>query len=466
MSEKELMIKILDTFVQVSEQKGSGSAARKRNMVSGLNSEIKENGGGLSDLFEFVLRVSLDGMWVTHINSVKISKENALEDTTDTFVHLVGDLMSVRAVNNELRSRVESYVNSYPLEYREMIGKVITKRMNIGVGVKEVNKALGFVLIPDVEIMKAESDVKIIKKWFDSGEEVFAELKYDGIRGFAEMKPEGVVSIKSYNMSEMNIDFTPHIREQLNKLNEVWQAKVGVPHYFFDFEITGKERRTVSGEVGKLIKETAEVGCDKNWMYNLFDAHPWGLFDGETGKTQYGKRRHILEAVYNGAGGELPNVIVGERWPVHDFVGLTELFKEVLEKGEEGLVVKNGSGVYEMKRSSNWVKMKAERDCDLLIVGWFAGAPGTKREKSIGGFNCQSSDGMLQVSVGSGFTDKMLDEIMDNGPDSYIGKIAKVKYNEVIRKKDSEVRSLFLPRFIEIRTDKHDANTLEYIVNR
>jgi DNA ligase-1 len=110
--------------------------------------------------------------------------------------------------------------------------------------------------------------------------------------------------------------------------------------------------------------------------------------------------------------------------------------------------------------------MKAERDCDLRIVGWYAGLEGTKRAESIGGFNLQTDDGMLQVQVGSGFKDKVLDEIMANGPDSYIGKIAKVKFNEVISKKDSDIKSLFLPRFIEIRVDKQEPNTLEYIVNR
>jgi hypothetical protein len=467
MNEKELMIQIMDTFVQISNTKGAGSAAKKRNLVLDMNNVAKAQPGELGGLFEFVLRVSLNSMWVTHINTTKIHDTDDLTETDTTFVSLIGKLMAVRAVNNELRAEVEAYVNSYPKEYREMIGKVITKRVNIGIGVKEVNKALGFVLIPDVEIMKADSDIKTVVKWFANGEDVFGELKYDGIRGFAEMKEGvGLVSIKSYNMSEMDIDMTPHIREQLNKMHEVWMEKVGVPHYFFDFEITGKERRTVSGEVGKLIKGTAKEGCDENWMYNIFDVHPWDVFDGAVSKTPYSKRRHILEGVRNGTQGELPNVVIGERWQVHNFADLQNLFKRMLEEGQEGLVVKCGSGVYEMKRSSNWIKMKAEKDCDLLISGWFAGAEGTKRAASIGGFNCQTADGMLQVSIGSGFKDKDLEEIMANGPDSYIGKIVKVKYNEVIKKKDSDIRSLFLPRFCEIRTDKVEPNTLEYILNR
>lgn len=466
MNEKDLMIQILDCFIQVSETKGNGSATAKRNIIGTMNMIAKGAEQPMSDLFDFVLRVSLDGMWVTHISTIAISDSEEIGQNDITFFDLIGQLMAVRAVNNELRDKASAYVNSYPKQYREMIGKIITKRMNIGVGVKEVNKALGRVLIPDVEIMKAEDDVKIIKKWFESGEEVWAEMKYDGIRGFAEMDAKGVKSIKTYNMSELDIDYMTNITEQLNRIHPVWIHYIHEPHYFFDFEITGKERQTVSGEVNKLIKGTAEKGCDKNWVANIFDVHTWVVFDGHKSEVPYTKRRKILEGCVERTEGELPNILVAERWQVHTFEDLMKLFNQVLEQGCEGLVVKVGSGVYEMKRSSNWVKMKAVKECDLIITGWFKGESGTKRESTIGGFNCQSSDGMVVVSVGSGFKDKDLEEIMKAGPDAYIGKIAKIKYNAVISKKDSEIRSLFLPRFCGVRIDKNYANDLNYILNK
>ena len=461
MKEKEVMHVILDSFISISRMSGAGSAANKRNEVKNTETLVSGLGEPLSGLYRFVLRTGLDPMWVTHINAIAVSDSEEMVDTDNSFQELVGKLLSVRAVNNDLREQVARYVNSYPKQYREMLVKVLTKGMNIGLGVREVNKALGEVLILDIEIMKAESDVNIVKKWFQEGKEVWAELKYDGIRGFAEMVANGVKSIKTYNMSELDIDVMTNIRDQLNKMHPVWVHYIKEPHYFFDFEITGKERRTVSGEVGSLIKGKAKPGCDENWLANIFDVHTWDIFDGYESNVPYTKRRFILEGVRERTIGDLPNIRISRRWKVENFGEVSALFAQVLSEGEEGLVLKCGDGVYELKRSSNWVKMKAERECDLMVVGWFPGEG--RRAESIGGFTCQSSEGGLVVSVGSGFKDKDLEEIMKNGPDSYIGKIVKVKFNEVISKKDSDVKSLFLPRFCGVRFDKNEANSLEYI---
>jgi hypothetical protein len=464
MKEKDVMYLILNSLINVSKMSGAGSAAMKREEVANTEKMMEIMGAPLGGLFRFVLRTGFDPMWVTHINKIEVSDSDDMLYTDITFEKIVGLLLSVRAMNNDLRSMVSGYVNSYPKEYREMLVKVLTKGMNIGIGVKELNKAFGETIIQDVEIMKAEADANIVKKWFAEGREVWAELKYDGIRGFAEMGVKGVKSIKSYNMSEMDIDFMTHIRDQLNKLHVVWLRYTNEPHYFFDFEITGKMRRTVSGEVGKLIKNTAEVGCDENWLANIFDVHTWDIFDGEESKVPYTKRRHILEGVRERTLDELPNIRISKRWKVTTFQEVADLFTQVLSEGEEGLVLKCGDGVYELKRSSNWVKMKAERECDLVITGWFPGEG--RRIDYIGGFNCASSDGEVVVSVGSGFKDRDFEEIMSNGPDTYIGKIVKVKFNEVISKKDSDIKSLFLPRFIGFRFDKNEANTVGYILKK
>ena len=126
-----------------------------------------------------------------------------------------------------------------------------------------------FELIRDVEIMKAETGMNIVKKWFDDGEEVYAEVKYDGIRAFAEMEGSKLQSIRTYNMSEFDTSKLAFISKQLSDLGAVWtDLFMTTPHFFIDFELTGKERQSVSGEVNKLLKGTAKEGCDENWKVN------------------------------------------------------------------------------------------------------------------------------------------------------------------------------------------------------
>jgi DNA ligase-1 len=133
-----------------------------------------------------------------------------------------------------------------------------------------------------------------------------------------------------------------------------------------------------------------------------------------------------------------------------------KIYGLIIANGGEGVILKPGNHLYECKRSKSWVKLKQIQDCDLEITGWYPGEG--KREGFIGGFICTDSSKTIDVKIGSGFTDKDLQELSSD-PDSLIGKIAAVQYNEPITDKFGN-RSLFLPRFIEIRHDKNLADDL------
>ena len=79
----------------------------------------------------------------------------------------------------------------------------------------------------------------------------------------------------------------------------------------------------------------------------------------------------------------------------------------------------------------------------------------------MGALICQSSDGKVEVSVGSGYSDAQRREFTR---DEMIGKVVTVLYNERIASLGrAGVDSLFLPRFIEVREDKDVANSSKEI---
>jgi DNA ligase-1 len=137
-------------------------------------------------------------------------------------------------------------------------------------------------------------------------------------------------------------------------------------------------------------------------------------------------------------------------WELSDPSEVTAIYKKIVDLGGEGVICKD-NGVYECKRSKSWVKFKEVSDCDLEITGWYPGEG--KREGFIGGFILTDSSRTLNVKVGAGFTDNDL-KTLSQDPDSYIGKIAAIQYNVTITDKHGN-RSLFLPRFIEVRSDKN-----------
>jgi hypothetical protein len=79
-----------------------------------------------------------------------------------------------------------------------------------------------------------------------------------------------------------------------------------------------------------------------------------------------------------------------------------------------------------------------------------------------GSITCQSSDSKLVVNV-SGFTDDLRKDIF-NRKDELYGTIVTVRSNNIMPPTSSNVYySLFLPRFVEFRKDKTEADSLERV---
>jgi DNA ligase-1 len=137
-----------------------------------------------------------------------------------------------------------------------------------------------------------------------------------------------------------------------------------------------------------------------------------------------------------------------------------EHYVEMTSKGFEGTVLKNPEGIWADGTSKDQIKMKVEAEVDLLVVGWNKG--NGKNEKWFGSLRCESADGKVQVNV-SGFSDAERERIF-NEMDEWVGKkIITVRANSLMSAKDGQPARLFLPRMVEERLDKTEADTLEKI---
>ena len=115
--------------------------------------------------------------------------------------------------------------------------------------------------------------------------------------------------------------------------------------------------------------------------------------------------------------------------------------------------------------SKDQVKFKLEVDVDLKIVGFRDGTDGKRTAATFGSVICQTSDGLLEVAV-SGFKREMELYLHENR-DSVMHKIMCVKANEVSKPSESnELHSLFHPRFVELRDDKYEADTLQDVIDQ
>lgn len=163
----------------------------------------------------------------------------------------------------------------------------------------------------------------------------------------------------------------------------------------------------------------------------------------------YEARYKLLEKVLNEDSG-LSNIHLVKSIIVSNYLDAIRLFEEELKSGNEGVIVKSLNNIWAFQRSKTQIKIKAELEMDAKIVDVVEGTG--KYEGMLGSFVCEATDelGPIVFNVGSGLTDEDRRQFWEDKP---IGKTINVKYNEIISSSGYSPRSLFLPIFVEVRSD-------------
>jgi ATP-dependent DNA ligase len=217
------------------------------------------------------------------------------------------------------------------------------------------------------------------------------------------------------------------------------------------------DRQTGNGILNKANKGTITPEQAALVHATVWDVIPYVVFiDGHCGtpySTRFASLTKLLEKRYS------PNkkIHLVSSDIVQTMDEANEKFQEYLSLGLEGIILKDGSGIWENKRAKHQIKFKGELECDLKIVAIEEGTG--KYAGMLGAIVCESADGVVKVNVGSGFNDAHRKNLKEK---DLVGKVVAVKYNARIKNKLGD-ESLFLPIFIEVRDDKDVADTSKEI---
>ncbi len=208
------------------------------------------------------------------------------------------------------------------------------------------------------------------------------------------------------------------------------------------------DRKTSNGLANKAIRGTLSEAEAQDARFVT-----WDIVDF-TSTIDYGDRFAALQQLAKkNKSDKTSRIMLVNSKIVNNAGEAQEFYEEQIADGQEGAVVKNIKSKWVPKRSKDLGKMKAEEEADLLVVGFKPGKG--KFEGMVGSLECVTADRKLKVNV-SGFNDD--DRAM--APDMF-DKIITVRYNAVIQDRDTGEYSLFLPRFVEVRFDKTEANNFE-----
>lgn len=407
------------------------------------------------------IKLALDPFILFYIKKIP----NHIPGTGDMSLSYAMDCLSMLSdrtyTGNQAIEHLTNILEKVSVDDAKIIKRIIEKDLKCGVAESTVNKVWDN-LIPEYPCMlSSQYDEKLISKmqW-----PAIAQLKADGMRFNVFVNDSGV-SFRSRNGKEIDIqsdDLKDAFKSLFNCLNGhggmVFDGELVVE----DIEGNILDRKTGNGILNKAVKGTQSLSEGAMVRAVLWDIIPMDdFFKGES-TWRYRSRLDTLLILHHNfieSSSRLSHLIrIIETRYVQTVEHAHHLAEEYISEGFEGIILKNPDSIWENKRSKHNIKFKAELECELRIVGIEEGTG--KNVGKLGAFNCQSEDGIINVSVGTGFSDKDREELYDQ---KLIGKIVTVKYNARITEKKEGKESLFLPVFVEIREDKIIANTSKEI---
>jgi len=339
-----------------------------------------------------------------------------------------------------------------------VLQRIIKGDLRCGVKVSTINKTWPK-LISVYPCLLAEKNDKEGKNIAKINFPCFSDLKADGMRANVFCTQDSDVVVRG--RSGKRVDLLGHLEKEFESLQG---ENVIIDGELVVLEEDGSimSRKKGNGLLNKAIKGTITDDIAKRVSIRVWDVIPLGDFNNFECDIPYAMRKEMLSNLIKNLNTNKIEMISSIL--VENFEEAQTHFEEMLAAGEEGTILKNVDHVWENKRSKGQVKLKAEKDCDLVVTGWNEGTVGTKLEGKMGSLICASADGRVEVNL-SGFDDALRQEIFEN-IDSWMGKIVAIKYNERVASKQKgreHIDSLFLPRFLELREDKSVADTTDKI---
>lgn len=340
----------------------------------------------------------------------------------------------------------------------EVLRRIILKDLRCGTGVTLVNTAFPG-LVPEHAYMRCslpkDSD---IDKW-DWGLGVYCQLKADGSFARVAHDADGYVQITTRQGNTY-----PDIPAMHSLMEDAsWCFKKGTEtHGELTIWINGElQPRTVGNGMLNSLQQGGELPPGAGIRFDCWDQIPleFAVPKGKV-KTPYTLRYDLLKAQVEAAGRSSIMLIEGSI--VHSKDEALAMYRAILARGLEGVILKHPLMEWADNTSKSSVKFKLEVDLDLEIVGFNPGTPGTRTEATFGSLKVQSLDGLLEADV-AGFKRDM-EQYLHENRDSVLGKVLCVRANAIAHPSESNPKhSLFHPRFIELRDDKYEADTLESV---
>ena len=360
--------------------------------------------------------------------------------------HNTGTDQDVYIVQNFL-NRIK---NSPQINERQIIADIITKDFKCG-----VTDLTAYGHIPGLKRNWRErkghslvdSKTGELKTKKILGKNITVTLKLDGYR-YKVVKQDKDINIYT---SSGKLD---------NNLVEIIEEAKSLPNGVYDGEmIAHGDFKDSTARFNATTKILGKDGEKKNIDFICFDyiEDTNAFFNYEEYKVPRYQRLNDLYDILNDL--ELNHIKIVPTyyncWKATESLidNIYKIYEDVIDQGEEGLVIDLADASYVRAKGTSMFKMKPEVTGDFRIIDVVEGKG--KDAGRLGAFIIEYKNNT--VNVGSGLTDEIREEVWAN-PDFYIGKLIEVTYFGETQDEKTGLLSIRLPRFKRFRYDKNDVS--------
>ena len=191
-------------------------------------------------------------------------------------------------------------------------------------------------------------------------------------------------------------------------------------------------------------------------VFTCWDVISFDEYFEKASKTPYSERWETLKQIID----KTSMVELVEFKMVSTYAEAMAHFVEMLERGEEGTILKSLDGGWKNGKPNHQMKMKLEMTVDLRVKAFQYGKEGTKNEKVISTIICESSCGLVKSNT-SNMKEDVMKYVTENQQD-LIDTIIESTCSGLSNNSRGEY-SLLHPRFKAFRDDKDTCDDLESI---
>ncbi|UPW42309.1 hypothetical protein EBPHNEJP_00011 [Salmonella phage CF-SP2] len=442
-----------------------------------------------NEVLKRVFRMTYDGKLQYYIkkwNNPDCYLPNATQFSLNSALDVLENLFATRKITgNAALDKLASTLQRMNESDREVLKKVLLRDLRCGASRSIANKVWAGLIPEQPQMLASSYNEKDILKNIKFP--AFAQLKADGARAFAEVRGDELDDVKILSragneylgldlLKQQLIDMTKEARERHPGgvmidgelvYHAVKEPSGPLEDMFSDLtELSKSEenesRTTSNGLANKSLKGTISSKEAAGMKFQVWDYVPLDVVysDGKEPGFAYDVRFRALELMVQ----DYSQMILIENHIVHNLDEAKVVYRKYVDKGLEGIILKNIGGFWENARSKNQYKFKEVITVDLRIVGIY---PHSKHPGKAGGFYLESECGLIKVKAGSGLKDKPgkdaheLDRtrIWEN-QEEYIGSVLESECNGWLAADGrTDYVKLFLPIAIKMRRDKDVANT-------